>query len=219
MLARIKFCGMTRPEDISLAADLGASYVGAVFAPSERQIDAAAARKLFASASREMKRVGVFGSLGAAEIAATAVESELDVVQLHADPTPAQVVALRAAFGGEIWAAVRLDGHRIPAPAQELFDIADAVVLDARSEKLLGGTGESLPWTELEADLTRFRRSASVVLAGGLRAENVVTAIRTLSPDIVDVASGIESAPGIKDHAKMRAFADAVSRRGQKDAR
>ena len=87
---------------------------------------------------------------------------------------------------------------------------ADAVVLDARSDKRLGGTGQVLPWNELETDLARDRGSSAVVLAGGLKPGNVAAAIRTLGPDVVDVSSGVEHSPGIKDHDRMRAFRDAV---------
>jgi phosphoribosylanthranilate isomerase len=80
------------------------------------------------------------------------------------------------------------------------------VVLDARSEKGLGGTGEALPWSDLAVDLARDRGSSAVVLAGGLKPGNVATAIKTLAPDVVDVSSGIESAPGIKDPWLMREF-------------
>ena len=84
-------------------------------------------------------------------------------------------------------------------------------MLDARSEKRLGGTGEALPWNDLAVDLALDRGSCAVVLAGGLTPSNVVSAIKTLAPDVVDVSSGIESAPGIKDPWLMREFLAAVS--------
>jgi phosphoribosylanthranilate isomerase len=82
----------------------------------------------------------------------------------------------------------------------------DAVVLDARSDNRLGGTGRALPWSDVAADLARDRGSSAVVLAGGLKPTNVASAIRTLAPDVVDVSSGVESAPGIKDPWLMREF-------------
>ena len=85
-------------------------------------------------------------------------------------------------------------------------DTADAIVLDARSDKRLGGSGQALPWNELAADLARDRGSSAVVLAGGLKPENVAGAIRTLGPDVVDASSGVESSPGIKDPWLMREF-------------
>ena len=92
-----------------------------------------------------------------------------------------------------------------------LFETADAIVLDARSEKRLGGTGKALPWNDLAVDLARDRGSSAVVLAGGLKPYNVVSAIRTLAPDVVDVSSGVESAPGVKDPWLMREFYAAAS--------
>jgi phosphoribosylanthranilate isomerase len=158
-----------------------------------------------------VKRVGVFGTNDPAEIAGTSDTVGLDVVQLHADPTVADVTAIRSRFRGEIWAAIRLSASHIPAESELLFDAADAVVLDARSEKHLGGSGEALPWGDLALDLARDRGSSAVVLAGGLKPGNVGRAIRTLAPDVVDVSSGIEASPGVKDPWLMREFYAAVS--------
>lgn len=210
MLARIKFCGMTRAEDAAFAAELGAAYVGVIFAESPRRIAPSAAKKVLDAAGSGVKRVGVFGTNAPDEIAKTAEQAHLDVVQLHADPTGADVIAVREIFAGEIWTAVRIgDGH-LTEDVESLFEQADAIVLDAKEQHVLGGTGQALPWSDLAADLARVRGSYLVILAGGLTSENVVTAIRTLAPDIVDVSSGVESAPGVKDRRLMTAFAAAV---------
>lgn len=211
MLARIKFCGLTRPEDAALATDLGATYAGVIFADSPRRLTAATARDVLAGAGESVKRVGVFGTNSPDEIEKITDAVELDIVQLHADPTTADVVAVRERFPGDVWAALRVgDGH-IPEETQLLLDAADAIVLDARSQHVLGGTGQPLPWSDMAADLARIRGSVSVVLAGGLTPANVETAIRTLAPDVVDVSSGVESSPGIKDRGRMEAFAMAVA--------
>ena len=118
---------------------------------------------------------------------------------------------MRKRFNGEVWAAIRISRAHIPRDAELLFDAADGVVLDARSEKRLGGTGEALPWNDLAVDLARERGSSAVVLAGGLKPDNVASAIRTLAPDIVDVSSGIESSPRVKDPWLMREFYAAAS--------
>ena len=211
MLARIKFCGLTRPDDAAYAAELGAGYAGVIFADSPRRLDPAAAKTVLAAAGSTVKRVGVFGTNSPDEIARAVDEVELDVVQLHADPTGADVLAVRERFPGDIWAAVRIGDAHMPEDVRVLLEAADAIVLDARSQHVLGGTGMALPWSELAADLARVRGGVSVVLAGGLTAENVGTAIRTLAPDVVDVSSGIESSPGVKDHRLMKAFANAVA--------
>ncbi len=202
---------MIRPQDAALAAEIGASYVGVVFADGPRKVTAAKARTILDAAAKTARRVGVFGTNSPEEIARASEGARLDVVQLHADPTTDDVRAIKKRFKGEVWAAIRIAGTHIPKEAEALFDTADAVVLDARSEHRLGGTGMALPWHELEADLARDRGGAAVVLAGGLKPDNVARAIRTLAPDVVDVSSGIESAPGLKDPWLMREFYAAAS--------
>ncbi len=211
MLAKVKFCGMTRPQDAALGAEIGASYIGVVFAEGPRRVTAAQAKRIFESLGKKVKRVGVFGTNDPDVIARTSEETHLDVAQLHADPTISDIRAIRKRFSGEIWAAIRIAGTHIPEEAEELFDSADAIVLDARSEKQLGGTGLALPWSEMAVDLARDRGSSAVVLAGGLNPSNVGSAVRTLAPDVVDVSSGVESAAGIKDPWLMREFYAAVS--------
>jgi phosphoribosylanthranilate isomerase len=206
MLAKVKFCGMTRPQDAALASEIGASYIGVVFADGPRRVSASQGREILDAGGSRVRRVGVFGTNVADEIARTSEAAGLDIVQLHADPTPTEVRSIRKNFRGEVWAAIRIAGHHIPADAEALFDTADAVVLDARSEQRLGGTGQPLPWSEVAVDLARDRGSSAVVLAGGLKPANVASAIRTLAPDVVDVSSGVESAPGIKDPWLMREF-------------
>jgi phosphoribosylanthranilate isomerase len=98
----------------------------------------------------------------------------------------------------------------LPEWAEELFHEADAVLLDARVQGRLGGTGVKLEWGSLADSVSALRGRTPVVLAGGLNPENVAEAVRLMAPDVVDVSSGVESAPGIKDHAKMRAFFDAA---------
>jgi phosphoribosylanthranilate isomerase len=206
MLAKVKFCGMTRPRDAALAAEIGASYVGVVFADGPRRVDATAGARVLDAAGSSIKRVGVFGTNDPDEIASAAETAKLDIVQLHADPSVLDVKAIRRQFRGEVWAAIRIAGSHIPGDAELLFEDADAIVLDARSDKRLGGTGQALPWSDLAVDLARDRGSSAVVLAGGLRPSNVASAIRTLGPDVVDVSSGVESSPGIKDPWLMREF-------------
>lgn len=211
MLARIKFCGLTRAEDAAYAVELGADYVGVIFAESPRRLAPAAAKKVLAEAGLSAKRVGVFGTNSPDDIEKVVDLVGLDVVQLHADPTGADVIAVRERFKGDIWAAVRIGDAHMPEEAEILLEEADAILLDARAQQVLGGTGRALPWSELAADLARVRGGVSVVLAGGLTAENVATAIRTLAPDVVDVSSGVESSPGVKDRRLMKTFADAVA--------
>ena len=217
MLAKVKFCGMTRPQDAALAGEIGASYIGVVFADGPRRVTPIQGRAILDAVGSMAKRVGVFGTNSPEAIEKASDEARLDVVQLHADPTTADVRAVRMKFSGEVWAAIRIAGSHIPPESESLFTTADAIVLDsrserhARSERRLGGTGEALPWNELAVDLARDRGSAAVVLAGGLKPGNVASAVRTLAPDVVDVSSGVESSPGVKDPWLMREFYAAAS--------
>ncbi len=212
---------MTRPADARLAAEVGAAYVGVVFAGGLRRQDDAAAAAIFAALPAGVARAGVFGADPPDEIARRARALGLGVVQLHGDPAASDVAAVRASWKGVIWAALRMRGAELPDRTRELFAAADAVLLDAKVDGAMGGggTGTALPWRELAAALAGVRSGggARLVLAGGLRPENVADAIRALAPDVVDVSSGIESTVGIKDPGRMRAFRDAV--RGVEDTR
>jgi phosphoribosylanthranilate isomerase len=210
--ADIKFCGLTRAEDARVGAELGARYLGAIFADGPRRVTPERAADVLA-APRNVFRVGVFGQATPEEIAATAVAARLDVVQLHADPTAADVDALRSSWPGRIWAVVRIAGP-LPPATEALFELADAVLLDARIAGRLGGTGVPLPWAEVAREVDAIRKGGALVLAGGLTPDNVGEAIAALAPDVVDVSSGVETAPGVKDHTRMRLFAEAVRRGG-----
>jgi phosphoribosylanthranilate isomerase len=203
---------MTRAEDARAAAQLGAGYVGVIFASGPRRLSLEKAAEVFDGLSRSVRRVGVFGDSSADEIIESAKRLELDAVQLHGDADAGSLLRLRAGFAGEIWRVLRLANADIPNGAREVFASADAVLLDAHVEGKLGGTGVALPWRRLIDQLQPLRSKgrAKLVLAGGLRPENVGDAIRLLRPEIVDVSSGVEASPGIKDHARMRAFRDAV---------
>ncbi|MFL5575360.1 MAG: N-(5'-phosphoribosyl)anthranilate isomerase [Gemmatimonadaceae bacterium] len=213
----VKFCGLTRPEDAALAAALGASYVGVIFAGGPRVLTAARAREVLdaaatpAAGAAAPRRVGVFGAVPPADVAAIAADAALDVAQLHGDPDAAAVDAVRRVFGGELWAVARSAGDAVPSGMAELFAAADAVVLDARVAGGLGGTGVALPWEALAAAVDAARGAGGrLVLAGGLTPDNVARAAAALAPDVVDVSSGVEASPGVKDHARMRAFAAAA---------
>lgn len=211
-MTSIKFCGLTRPEDAELAASLGAGYAGVVFAGGPRMLTAAAARDVFDAAGRGVLRVGVFGAQSTEDVGALAADAGLDVVQLHGDPTAEVVHAVRARYAGVVWAVLRTSETLASERAAELFAAADAVLLDAHVPGALGGTGRVLAWEALRASVDGVRRGGTLVLAGGLTPSNVGTAIAALAPDVVDVSSGVEERPGVKDHSRMRAFAEAVAR-------
>jgi phosphoribosylanthranilate isomerase len=212
-VVEIKFCGMTRPHDAREAAAAGARYVGVVFAGGPRRQDDASASAIFAAVPPEVGRAGVFGVGDARVLASRAAALGLSVIQLHGDPTAADVRALRECWTGEIWAVLRVTGTELPSRGGELFAAADAVLLDAKADGALGGTGVPLAWDALAGPVTAARSAgrARLVLAGGLRAENVARAVTAIRPDVVDVSSGIESQVGIKNAGRMRAFREAVA--------
>jgi phosphoribosylanthranilate isomerase len=209
-VARVKFCGLTRPEDAREAMRLGAAFMGAIFAGGPRNVSPVRAREVFNAAIGGPTAVGVYGSDDVGKIAADAQTSGVEVIQLHGDPRAADILAMRKRFGGQVWAVARADGSVLPEWTEELFHVADAVLLDARVKGRLGGTGVALEWGMLADSVAALRGRTPVVLAGGLHAGNVAEAVRLLAPDVVDVSSGVESSPGIKDYAKMKAFFDAA---------
>ncbi len=210
----VKFCGLTRPQDAELAVELGARYCGVIFAGGPRLLTPARAQAVLASVNGTgVARVGVFGVQDADSILQIADETALDVLQLSRSVDAAQLVRLRMQFDGLVWGVAHTQPSvpRAEADPAFWFDIgADAVVLDAAVEGQLGGTGVALDWAALAPDVARLRARGRVVLAGGLRPENVARAIALASPDVVDVSSGVESTPGIKDPERMRAFARAA---------
>lgn len=209
----VKICGLTRPEDAEFADAAGATYLGVIFAGGPRQRTPAQAKMTLSG--RRARRVGVFAGQSESEIADVAGEVGLDVAQLHGASDADRVRAVRAATGLEVWAVVRTADGWLTDGVEELADAADALVVDALVPGRLGGSGIALPWGTLGESLDAMERGHRIVLAGGLTPDNVVEAIGYVSPLIVDVSTGVESAPGIKDHARIRAFIAAVRSTGQ----
>lgn len=207
----IKFCGLTRSEDAVEAVSLGAAYTGVIFAGGPRSLSPERAAAVLASVPATVGRVGVFAGQSADEIARTAEIVGLSVAQLHGARSATEIEDVRRKFGGRVWAVLRLANGELPHGIEDLLAAADAVVLDAYVPGVLGGTGVALPWDELSQQLDEIRRARPIILAGGLRPGNVGRAIASVSPNVVDVSSGVERAPGIKDHQRMRDFRDAVA--------
>jgi phosphoribosylanthranilate isomerase len=219
----VKICGLTRPEDVELAWTLGAWAIGFVFAPSPRRLTPAAARALveraLGAAAPESPAagipgrdrpfvVGVFGDVSAAEITAAVDEAGLDGVQLHGIDSPGGDEVRRAAGPRErpllIIRAVPVDPDAtdpelLRARVAEARAEADVVLLDTRAAGRFGGTGLSFAWgLALHVD-----DGLPLLVAGGIGPDNVRTALRQSGAWGVDVSSGVEQAPGIKDGALM----------------
>lgn len=209
-MAEIKFCGLTRALDAEHAVALGAAYVGVIFAGGPRLLTIPRAAAVFASVPDTVARVGVFADQTANEIARTAEAVGLSIVQLQGGGDPVRVEQIRKFFDGDVWLVHRVKDGNLPAGASELVTYADGIVLDTFVPTVLGGSGQAMDWDRLAPRLDTIRHSKRLILAGGLRPENVARAIAAISPDVVDVSSGVEAAPGIKDHERMTAFRDAV---------
>ena len=208
MTVEVKICGLTRADDAEFADAAGAAYLGVIFAGGPRERSPADARATLAG--RRAKRVGVFASQSEAEIADIASVVGLHVIQLHGDADSTRIRAVRAATGLEVWAVVRTADGVLPGHVDDVADVADALLIDALAPGVLGGTGRVVPWARLGESLDEMTAGYRIVLAGGLTPENVGEAISYVSPMIVDVSSGVESAPGVKEPARIRAFIAAV---------
>lgn len=212
MPPEVKICGLTRPEDAAAAAGAGAAYLGAVFVNgSPRVVSARRATAIFDAADgMPAKRAGVFAGLSAGEILEIAGRVRLNVLQLHDPPAAELLATLRRGFAGEIWVVVRVAPDGLAGVDHALFGRGDATVLDTLTPGGLGGTGVAFAWSAVAVDVAAARNGRRLVLAGGLNPENVGAAISSLAPDIVDVSSGVESAPGIKDSRRIASFIHAV---------
>ena len=198
----IKICGLTRPEDVDLACALGAAYLGFNFASvSPRRLSLGTARGLSRAARPGVARVGVFVHETRDEILAAIEAAGLDLVQIHRpltaedlDGMPRPVIAVES---------VSTRGVESAPPA--LLAQCRSVLLDTAGRRP-GGTGIAFDWNVLAGRTW----PVPVILAGGLHPDNVAEAISRVHPAAVDVASGVESSPGIKDESKMRLFFEAV---------
>lgn len=204
----VKFCGLTRAADAAVAAELGAGYAGAIFAGGPRLLDVARANAMFEGlAGSSVRRAGVFGASALDAIVRIADETQLHVLQLHDGATADRILSLRKRFDGAIWAVVRVSGGTLEAVSETVLAAVDAVVLDTAVGGRSGGTGVTFDWSGSAEAVLQVSARCPVVLAGGLRPSNVREAVRLFAPRVVDVSSGVESAPGIKDPEMMRAFA------------
>ena len=208
---RIKICGVTSGNDARAAKEFGADALGLNFyEPSPRSIlpDKTDLRPFQVG----VVRVGVFVNADAQVIEDFVRTHELMAVQLHGDEPPTFLREISDCF---VIQARRLDDRGVAAIAEDLeaCDTAgrlpDAVLVDALTPGRYGGTGETVSWAGL-ADHQRWLGDIPLILAGGLTPENVAEAIRIVRPYGVDVASGVESSPGVKDHEKMRSFIQAA---------
>jgi phosphoribosylanthranilate isomerase len=209
----IKICANTSLEDALLAVEAGADAVGFVFAPSPRRVTAAEVAAIAPHLPATVEKIGVFVDAELDEICSTVRACSLTGVQLHFESGPELPAKLRERLGPALRVlrvvhfaagaadpiAARIEGHaRNPH--------VDAVLVDSRTATAAGGTGVAFDWAEARRTVFADAGKLRLIAAGGLNAENVAEAIAALRPWGVDVASGVEAAPGRKDPAKVRAF-------------
>jgi phosphoribosylanthranilate isomerase len=213
----IKICANTNLEDAQLAAELGADAVGFVFAPSARRVTAVEVARITPHLPEGLECVGVFPALQAEEIADTAQESGLTAVQLHGGVNLELVRQLDSIFNGQVkliqtvpW---QIDNGDVSAAlvAQQLREIAaeglvDRVLIDSKTSSASGGTGVTFDWNAARTTFAEAGTGLKLIVAGGLRSENVAEAIGRLNPWGIDVASGVEQSPGRKSPEKLAAF-------------
>lgn len=195
----IKFCGMTREDDVAAAIRVGAHAVGFVLWPgSPRHVEIGRAKALIEGLSREITPVGVFVQPSRDEIARAIEHAGIHVAQVHGAADTSLARDLRC----DLWFAASLDGDGIAPAVAEAYTI----LLDTADPNRHGGTGRTIDWQRA----ARVAAQRPVLLAGGLTPANVAAAVREVRPYGVDVASGIETSPGVKDAQAMQAFVAAV---------
>jgi phosphoribosylanthranilate isomerase len=209
-VTRVKICGITRAEDAELAVELGAWALGFILWPqSKRAADPAVAAGIARALRRRVELVGVFVNQPLDEIEGYADALGLTYVQLHGDEGPAFCTAVAQRTGCRVIKAAKIR-HGADLRDLERFH-TDLHLLDTHVPGMVGGTGETWDW-----GLLAGRRSKTpFLLSGGLTPENVTQAIEAVHPWGVDVASGTEASPGVKDPAKLQAFLEATQVGGE----
>jgi phosphoribosylanthranilate isomerase len=208
-MVRVKICGITTAADALAAVDAGANLVGFNFyEKSARFLTQSAAAKIRAQLPKNVEAVGIFVNATAAGIAALCHSLELDAAQLHGDEPPEAVAEVARSVPVIKAFRVELD---FPLKTLEEYRDAFAFLFDAAHTGQYGGTGRTTDWDVAR----RAAKDHRIILAGGLKVENVAAAVRIVRPYGIDVASGVESKPGKKDHGRVREFIQEV-RRGEK---
>lgn len=201
---RIKICGITRPEDGLRAAMLGADAIGLVFyKASPRFVDVTTAGDILSSLPPFVTRVGLFVDEDEKHIRSVLDDLQLDLLQFHGEESSD---ACRH-YGKPYIKAIRMqDGVDLYDCITTYHDAA-GLLLDTHVEGMVGGTGTKFDWGQIPKDLDK-----PIILAGGLTTGNVLQAIEQVKPFAVDVSGGVEAEKGIKDHAKLAAFIQAVNK-------
>jgi len=216
MSVAAKICGLSTADSVAAAVEGGADYLGFVFyAPSPRNVAAARVAELCRAVPAGITRVGLFVDADDATIAAVLAAVPLDMLQLHGGETPSRVAAVRSRFALPVMKALPIADPADVAAADAYLDVADRLLFDARpprrADALPGGNGLVFDWRLIAGRGWRLPWT----LSGGLTASNVAEGVRLTGARAVDVSSGVESAPGVKDTAKIAAFLAAAGAIGR----
>ena len=207
---RVKICGLTREADMEAAAEAGAAYGGLVFFPrSPRHVEVPRARDLALAAPVGLAKVGLMVDPEDTLLDDILAQVPLDMIQLHGRETPERVAEVRARTGLPVMKAVGVAGPEDVARIGSYARVADQVLVDAKAPKdaaLPGGNGLAFDWRLVAG----ARIAVPWMLAGGLTPDNVAEAVAMTGAAQVDVSSGVESAPGLKDPDRIRAFVTAA---------
>ncbi len=212
----VKICGTTNRHDAQSSVAAGADALGFIFAPSPRSIELTAAADIIAALSGQAEMIGVFVNESPERIADVAHEIGLTGVQLHGDEAAETLPEFRRALGSRKIIKVLHADDLLTAGAGKLSeylsaqDSLDAILLDSGSAQQRGGTGIAYDWSQALPTAARIRVEMPLIVAGGLNSSNVAHAIELFDPYGIDVASGVESRPGIKDETMVKQFITAV---------
>lgn len=208
----VKICGLTAPEHVRAAAEAGARYVGFVFFPkSPRHLEIEAAAAMAHLVPVGVAKVALTVNASDAELDRLVADVPLDMLQLHGKESPDRVADIRQRYGLPVMKAIGVAEPEDLMAIDLYSEVADQLLIDAkppRNAELPGGNGLAFDW-RLLAGRKYWRRPW--MLAGGLTPDNVAEAARMTGAQQVDVSSGVESAPGVKDAGLIRAFVDAAS--------
>jgi phosphoribosylanthranilate isomerase len=206
----VKICGLSTPETLDVALDAGADMVGFMFFPaSPRNVSLRTARELGAQVKDRAQKVAVTVDADDAALASIIDALKPDMLQLHGKETPARVSAIRRRFSLPVMKVLPIETKADLAPVSSYTEVADRFLFDAKAPRDAtrpGGLGKAFDWHLLEG----LDISVPYMLSGGLDSTNVSEALRITRPGGVDVSSGVESAPGVKDPDRIRAFIGAV---------
>jgi len=211
MTAKVKICGLSTPDSVEAAVAAGAAMVGFVFFPvSPRAITVAEAAALTATVPDGIKRVALSVDADDALLGEITAGAGVDMMQLHGAETPARVADVRAKFGLPVMKVISIASLDDVARAHSYAPVADVLMFDAKPPKDAtrpGGNAVAFDWNLIAGETWE----KPWVWAGGLTPENVAEAIRVSSAPMVDVSSGVEDGPGIKNVEEIRAFIEAVT--------